>query len=218
MDMAAFINALPKAEMHVHLEGTIPWSLARMYSDEDLPEIPDWLHDEYRFADFADFGTLIFQSIRHVLLTPERYFEIAGAYFQGLVQQNVRYVEVSISVNGTLSRGLKGPEVVDAVLSAVPPGLIVRIIAGINRRWDVKLGSDEAEFILETPGIVGLDLAGDERLNVPEAFKEIFQAAGEKDYLLRAHAGELTGPDIIRRSIDVLNLSRIEHGTSAQGD
>jgi adenosine deaminase len=117
-----------------------------------------------------------------------------------------------------LSRGVDLREVIDAIYAAAPPSLIVRVIAGINRLGPVSLDSEEAQIILETPGIIGLDLHGDERLNSPELFADIYKAAGEKGYLLRAHAGELTGPDTIRESIDVLKLSRIEHGTSAQGD
>lgn len=218
MDMAEFIAALPKAEMHVHIEGTVPWAITRAYSHDSLPEAPEWIHDDFRFTDFRDFGTLIYRSLQHVLTSPQRYTEIAAAYFQSLVEQNVRYVEVSLSTSGTINRGLNIGEVVDAIYAAAPPELIVRVIAGINRMNEVPLDSDEAQIILETRGIAGLDLHGDERIKGPEAFADIFQAAGELGYLLRAHAGELTGPDVIRASIDVLGLSRIEHGTLAQGD
>ncbi|MCI0712324.1 MAG: adenosine deaminase [Chloroflexi bacterium] len=218
MEMAEFIAVLPKAEMHVHIEGTIPWAVTRAHSNGDLPDVPDWIHDDFRFIDFRDFGTVIYRSLQPVLTSPQRYTDIAAAYFQSLVEQNVRYVEVSLSTSGTINRGLNIGEVVDAIYAAVPPELMVRVIAGINRMSDVPLNSHEAQIILKTPGIAGLDLHGDERIKGPESFADIFQAAGEQGYLLRAHAGELTDPDVIRASIDVLNLSRIEHGTLAQGD
>lgn len=216
--LSQFIAALPKAENHLHVEGMVPWTLVHKNGGQEIPLIPEWYQNDYQFEDFTDFGRVIFQGLQHVLNTPQRYAEIAAAYFEQLVQQNVRYVEISVSVGGTIRRNLDVAEVVYAIQSAAPPDLIVRVIAGINRRDDVTRDSEQARIIFGTPGFVGLDLHGDERVKGPEAFVDIYHAAQERDFLMRAHAGELTGADTIKRTIDILHVSRIEHGTLGWND
>lgn len=213
-----FIAKLPKAEMHVHLEGTVPWSWIRQRSEEDLPENPAWLANDYRFGDFSEFGNLFYQGYVYVLLNAQGYGELAQYYFQKLVNENVRYVEVSIAIDSLIRRNISVNETIEAVQKAIPDQLIARIIGGINRRTDGDLKIETRRAILETPGIVGIDLHGDERLDQIESFRTLFAEARDKNYLLRAHAGELTGPETIRKTLDLLRVSRIEHGISAQGN
>ncbi len=213
-----FIAKLPKAETHVHLEGTVPWAWIRARSEEDLPEHPDWLADDYRFGDFTEFGELFYQGYVYVLLSPQGYGEVAQHYFQQLISNNVRYVEVSIAIDSLVRRDVSVTETIEAVQNAIPPELSVRIIGGINRRTEGDLKIAASQAILETPGIVGIDLHGDERINQPEFFSELFVEARQKGYLLRAHAGELTGPETIRKTLDALQVSRVEHGITAWGE
>ena len=213
-----FIEKLPKAETHLHLEGAVPWSFIRSRAEEDLPEVPDWVRTGYRFEDFSDFSAIFHLANKYVMRSPQGYIEVVQHYFQQLVAENVRYVEVSIGVDGALLRGLSIPEIVEGIYSVVPPSLIVRVIGGINRRTEGDSKVEASQAILETPGIVGIDLHGDERVNSPEPFIELFAAAQEKGYLLRAHAGELTGADTIRQTLDMLGVTRLEHGISAWGD
>ena len=213
-----FIEKLPKAETHLHLEGAVPWGLVLKQADEDLPTSPAWLNADYRFADFSDFSAIFDLFNKYVLMSPQGYHDTAKAYFQKIRDENVRYVEVSIGVDGALMRGLPITEIVEGIYSAVPSGLIVQVIGGISRCAEGDILTTTSQAILETPGIVGVDLHGDERINGPETFRELFEAARTKGYLLRAHAGELTGADTIRRTIDSLGVTRIEHGISARED
>jgi adenosine deaminase len=213
-----FIHALPKAETHLHLEGAIPWVLARQYSNEALPEIPAWLSDDYRFPDFDDFRDAMRPGIVNVLTSVDNYVKVAAAHFEQLVAQNARYCEISVGVGIVLRRNLNLSEIVAAIQEAVPPSLTVRLIAGINRRIHQTLDTPEVRTALETPGISGIDLQSDERVNGPEPFVEVYAAARDKGYLLRAHAGELTGANTIRATIDKLGVSRIEHGATITED
>lgn len=176
-----FIRKLPKAEVHLHLEGAIPWSMVREQAAEDLPENPDWQHPDYRFTDFTDFSTLIYQGNIYVLTSVADYQAVARHYFHTLVAENVRYVEVSIGVDGTFFRNVPVAEIIAAIYDVAPPELTVRV-------------------------------------NSPEQFTELYAVAHAKGYLLRAHAGEFTDVDVIKRTIDALGVSRIEHGLSALDD
>lgn len=220
MDLNGFIDRLPKAEMHLHLEGTVPWSTAQPYTaPEQAYETPPWIQADHRFADFKDFSTAMRPCITYLQSSVEHYGSAAAAYFAHLIAQNVRYVEVSIGMGLVLLNGKNDPaEVVAAIRAAAPLGLHVRVIGGINRRYVHSLHSEETRAILETPGIDGIDLQSDERISGPCMFLDIYRAAEERGYLLRAHAGELAGPAAIRETLNCLHVTRIEHGVTAIQD
>jgi adenosine deaminase len=218
MDLNQFIEALPKAEMHLHVEGTVPWTQVEAYAS--LGEAPpDWLHPDYRFADFSDFSEIMRPGTAYIRTSAANYKATAAAYFAQLMKQNVRYVEISIGMGLALLNAKNDPaEVVAAIRDAIPPGLHVRVIAGINRRYVHPMDSEETRAILNTPGIDGIDLQSDERTSGPCMFLDIYRAAEERGYLLRAHAGELAGPAAIRETLDCLHVTRIEHGVTAIQD
>jgi adenine deaminase len=220
MDLTRFIAALPKAETHDHLEGTVDWATSRPYAAPDQTfETPPWIDAAYRFADFVDFGNAIRPAVKYMQRSPATYGSVAAAYFAQLVAQNVRYVEVSIGMGLALLNGKNDPaQVVAAIREAAPSGLHVRVIAGINRRYVHPLDSDEVRAILDTPGIDGIDLQSDERISGACMFLDIYRAAEERGYLLRAHAGELMGPAAVKETLDCLHVTRIEHGVTALED
>ena len=217
-NLDAFIDALPKAETHIHIEGTVPWSIARHYAT-DATE-PDWLHPDFRFTDFDQFGSAMMLGVLHLQHDSLRHYaDVAAACFRHLAAQNVRYVEVTLGMGPILRGDAADPaEVVAAVHAAAPAGMHVRVIGGVNRRFVHPLDGPEARAVLDTPGIVGIDLQSDERANGPCAFTDLYDAARERGYLLRAHAGELSGPQIIADTLDCLGVSRIMHGTTAIHD
>lgn len=216
MDIDTFIQRLPKAEIHLHLEGTIPWQIASRYAPDDLPLDAPWLHPDFCFDDFDDFSYVMRPGITYMVQSVETYAAAARDYFKTLVAQNVRYVEVSIGINVTLRDETLNPaDVVAAIYAAAPPELTVRLIVGINRRFAYPLDGPDAKATFNTPGVVGIDLHGDERESGPHDFADIYRTAYDRGYLLRAHAGELTGPQTIWDTLDTLGVSRIEHGTTA---
>jgi adenosine deaminase len=219
MDLNQFIDALPKAEMHLHLEGTVPWTIAQSYAPYPLDEQCPWLHTDYRFKDFDAFSGIMRPGTIHIRSSVANYASVAAAYFAQLVAQNVRYVEVSIGIGLVMLNDKIDPiEVVAAIRAAAPSGLHVRVIAGINRRFVHTMDSKETSAILNTPGVDGIDLQSDERTSGACMFLDIYRAAEERGYLLRAHAGELAGPAAIRETLDCLHVTRIEHGVTAIHD
>lgn len=217
MDTETFIQLLPKAETHLHLEGAAAWDMVRRYASEDLPETPEWWEAGYRFQDFSEFESAM-HSVIVVLKSPERYREAAAGLFDLLIQQNVRYVEVSFAADLVNRWGSIG-EVTAAIHEAARPELIVRVIGGINRYQPVTPGVGAlAAALLSTPGLDGIDLHGDERNQQTKQFAELFAAAAQQGYITRAHAGELLGVDSVKEALDLLHVKRIEHGTTSIQD
>jgi adenosine deaminase len=213
-----FIQALPKAELHLHLEGAVPWELARARSPE-LPPAPPWWDDGFVFDDFAvDFAQAMRSSFRPVLRTVGDYAEVAALIFAGLAAQNVRYAEVSFSPRYALGCGIAAAEVVCAIKRAVPHGLAVAVYAGLSREVPATLDDPVVRDILAADELDGLDLHGDERQSGAAPFAPIFAAAGARGLALRAHAGELAGAASVAETLDALGVSRIEHGATAASD
>ena len=91
-----FVQALPKAELHLHLEGAVPWAMVRAQA-ADLPSQPPWWADGFRFTDFTEFRGAV-QTCMGCLVDAPAYGAAAGAIFRDLVAQNVRYVSIQTGV------------------------------------------------------------------------------------------------------------------------
>ncbi len=216
MGLADFIQALPKAELHLHLEGAVPWPLVRKYSPDPLPASPPWWQPGYRFPDFsADFAPAVRACYRPVLTAPERYAETAGAIVAGLAEQNVRYVELSFSPNYVLKLGLAVSDIVAAIKSAAHASVAVAVYAGLGRDGAPDLDEAVRAALRAAPGLDGIDLHGDERVDGLGRWTEFFAEARARGLRLKAHAGELAGPASVRAVLDKLGVTRIEHGVRA---
>ncbi len=212
-----FIQTLPKAELHLHLEGALPWDMvqARVRS---LSSPPPWWAPGYRFESFHHFAETIRLCYASTLASAEDYYLAAQRVFAGLLAQNVRYVEMSFSLGHVLSRGLPLPEIADAIRRAAPVEMSVRVFCGFSRSRPHLLRDDVVEAVLHLPGIDGVDLHGDETGQAPARFAALFAQARQQGLATKAHAGELAGPQIMEDTIDTLGLSRVEHGVRAIED
>src|SRR5262245_24560153 len=105
MQTLEFVRALPKAELHLHLEGAIPWAMVRSHASGLLPELPAWWSDDFRFDDFDHFRRAAQACL--ACLTDLSAYEVAAASILGdLQRQNVRYVEISFDVVRMAEQGL----------------------------------------------------------------------------------------------------------------
>lgn len=218
MDIDPFINALPKAELHLHLEGAIAWEFVHKYSPVPQPETPAWIQPDYRFSSFDEFGTTFRPYIDYVLLSVDGYHDVAADIFAKLVAQNVRYVELSFGINIVPRHGLALQEVIAAIREVVPPTIILRLFAAFNRRTPFDSTNPLLPLLFNTSGIDGIDLHSDERMGIPKDSTMFYARAREQGMLTRAHAGELLGVESVRQALDVLGVKRIEHGTLAADD
>lgn len=217
MQKSQFIQALPKAELHLHIEGAIPWEMLQPQV-KGLPSPPPWWADDYRFDSFSHFAGIMRQCYESSLTGPENYYLAAQGIFKNLVAQNVRYIEISFSLGHALSLKLPLAEIVEAIKQAAPTNLIVRVFCGISRSRPQLLQDKMMGPILDLPGLDGIDLHGDEQAQGPAPFANLFAEARQRGLATKAHAGELAGPLSMQNVIDTLQLTRIEHGVTAIED
>jgi adenosine deaminase len=217
MRTAEFIRVLPKAELHLHLEGAVPWAMARAHSAQSLPERPPWYADGFRFDDFLEFRGAIRECMSCLVDAPA-YGAAAGAIFRGLQAQNVRYAEISFDVVRALDLRLEIADVVAAVKAAEPPGLITRVFAALSQHKHERTPAAVVDMVLSAPGLDGLSLHGDEATQHTDAFVDAFVEARRRGLQTKAHAGELMGPASVATALDLLGVTRIEHGVRAAED
>lgn len=132
METNHFIQALPKAELHLHLEGAVPWEMVRTRV-KSWPFPPPWWAEDFRFDDFNHFARVIRQGYESTLTSLDNYYLAAQGVFQNLLAQNVRYTEISFSLGHALAQNLPLAEIVVALKGAAPADLLVRVFCGLSR-------------------------------------------------------------------------------------
>lgn len=225
--MTGFIEGLPKAELHLHIEGTIePETLFRLAARNavDLPyDSVESLRAAYDFGNLQDFLDLYYQGMA-VLQTEEDFYDVTWAYLEKAHAQNVLHAEIFFDPQGHTSRGVAFETAFEGVWRALEDGrerlgVGSRLIPCFLRDRD----ADEAKATLEQALryrdrliAVGLDSA--ERGNPPVKFKEVFDRARDAGLLTVAHAGEEGPADYVRQALDVLRVARVDHGNHAADD
>ena len=217
METREFVRALPKAELHLHFEGAVPWGMVRSRSAEPLPERPMWWADDFRFDDFDHFRRAV-QTCLRCLTDLGAYEAAAASIFGDLKSQNVRYVEISFDVMRVVEQGLPLADVVATVKRDAPPGLRVLVFGGFSYHKAERTPTWLINGVLTTPGLDGIDLHGDETRQSTARFVAAFDEARRRGLVTKAHAGELAGPDSIAKALDLLGVRRIEHGVRAIED
>lgn len=217
MQHSDFIQALPKAELHLHLEGAVPWEMVQSRA-QSWRSPPPWWADGYRFDSFSHFAQVIRSCYESTLTSVENYYQAAQGLFKSLVAQNVRYVELSFSLGHALSQKLPLSEIVEAIREAAPAHLTVQVFCGVSRSRPHLLQENLLEAILNLPGLAGVDLHGDEKVQGPAPFAHLFAQARQRGLATKAHAGELAGPPSMQATLDTLQVTRIEHGIRAIED
>src|SRR5687767_11263877 len=165
--MRDFIQALPKTETHLHLEGALPYELLTAWDAEQWPSDPAFRSRAYRYETFPDFERILLDHALPWFTSAERYYQAAKAIFAKHVAQNVRYVETSFHLPVTQFVKLPGPEIIAAIRAAVPAGLEVRIFAGMLRS---DIGGELRATIDQLhrwEGLAGIDLHGHELMATP---------------------------------------------------
>lgn len=217
--LAAFIQSLPKTETHLHIEGALPLELLRKVAPEKFPDgPPPWFDDDYRYSDFPAFEKIL---LDHALLwftSADRYHEAARVIFRGLAEQNVRYVETSFHLPVTKFISVPGREIIDAIRSAVPDGMEVRVFAGMLR---IDYTPDFAPVIDELPEwehLAGVDLHGVEVWDLEPWTASVWKRVRAAGKETKAHAGEFGGAENVREAVEVLGVRRVQHGVRAVED
>ena len=230
-DIQAFIRRLPKAELHLHLEGTItPATLVELSQRHEATPISQAEADAlYHFADFTGFINA-FRAVTRQLIHAEDYELAAWRLMQRLAEQGVVHAEVFISVGVIFMWRNHDPECFEPIFAGLERararaerelGLSVYWIFDAVRHFTVpeaeRVFAKAAEMHTEYPSIVGIGLGGDERQCGSEPYRAMYARAREAGLRLTNHAGETTGPDAIWEAL-AIGSERLGHVLSAIED
>lgn len=216
--MRDFIQALPKTETHLHLEGALPYELLTQWDPEQWPPDPLFRARTYRYATFPDFERILLDHALPWFTSAQRYHEAAKAIFAKHVAQNVRYVETSFHLPVTGFINVPGPEIIAAIRAAVPAGLEVRIFTGMLRSDIVGELRPVIDQLSTWEGLAGIDLHGHEIMPTPPETAAIWARARAAGKVTKCHAGEFDGAGRVREAIEVLGVRRVQHGIRAIED
>ncbi len=230
MPPSAFVRALPKVQLHCHLEGTVDAatfrSLAAAHGLDIGARGSGPLEATYAFTSFREF-LLTFADVCRALATPDDFARIAREYARDARAQNVRYAElfVSPSVWTYFHRALDVRAAVRAMrvefdAAARDGGPDVRLIVDLTRNFGVERAAATARTAVELAefGVIAVGLGGDEANFPPELYAEPYAFARSQGLRTVVHAGEAAGAQSVRNAIDVLGAERIGHGVRALED
>jgi aminodeoxyfutalosine deaminase len=226
-----FIRGLPKAELHLHLEGTIlPATLVELSARHDSR--PMTLREAkalYRFSDFTGFIES-FKAVTRRLKDPEDYELAAWRMMQQLAAQGIVHAEVFISVGVVYLWRNFDPSCFEPIFAALEQarvraagelGLSIYWIFDAVRHFTVeeadRVFRKAAELRSRYPSIIGIGLGGDERRTGSEPFRALYEYARNEGLHLTNHAGETTGPEAIWEALSI-GSERIGHALSAIQD
>lgn len=226
--MDSFIRRLPKAELHLHLEGTVtPDTLVELSARHDSPSMDlEQARALYRYTDFTGF-LLAFKAISEHLRTPEDYELATWRMLERLAQQGVVHAEVYVSVGVVYY--WRRSEFEPLFLGMERARRRAEEELGITLFWIFDavrhFGAEEASRVFrkaaelrpEFPSIIGIGIGGDERRTGAEPFRELYARAREAGLRLTAHAGETVGPEGIWGALNI-GAERLGHALSAIDD
>jgi adenosine deaminase len=225
VDARDWYERVPKAELHLHLEGAIPldalWKLVQKYGGDPSVSNLQTLKDKFQYRDFPHFiQTWIWKN--QFLREYDDFTLIAEAVARDLVCQNIRYAETFYSPSDFFRHGLETQLITEAIrrgLNRVPE-IEIALVADLVRDRGPENAALNLKEIDEVKnlGIVGITIGGSEQDYPPEPFAEVYEKARQLGFHTSAHAGEAAGAQSIWGAIRSLKVERIGHGTRAIED
>lgn len=216
------LAAMPKAELHVHLEGSIePATVVELAARHGVNLTLEEATARYAPGDFAQFIES-FIWVTSFLRGPEDYALIGQRFAESLRRQNVLYAEVTLSI-GVMFRRNQDPAANYAALREAAlqvPGVRLKWIFDAVRQWGAAPAMEVAKIAvdLRSPDIVAFGIGGDE-LGLPTAdLRPVYDYVASQGMHRLIHAGEIGGPESVRESIEMLSVERIGHGIAVMRD
>lgn len=222
--MKTIVDSLPKAELHVHLEGSIRPETAVELAARHSAKIPlEEVAARYQFADFSGFIES-FKWVTSFLRDPKDYALVTRRLMDELIRQNVVYAEITISAGVMLLRRQN----IEANLAAICETAQNLRYESIRTAWILdcvrQFGSEPAMHIariaarFQGSGIVAFGMGGDELAVPARDFRPAFEFARSHGLRLVCHAGELGGCETVREAVEILGAERIGHGIAVMHD
>jgi adenosine deaminase len=221
------IERLPKAELHMHLEGSLEPEMMFELAERNGLNIPyasaDEIRRAYQFNNLQEFLDIYYIGM-NVLITERDFFDLTKAYLTRARADNVRHVEIFFDPQGHTDRGIAFATVLNGITAALDEaeedwGLTSRLIMCFLRHLSEDAARETFEQALpHLNDIDGVGLDSSETGHPPSKFARVFEMAKDHGLKRVAHAGEEGPPAYVIEALDVLNVDRIDHGNRALED
>ena len=227
MNIEEFIKKSPKAELHLHIEGTLEPELMFSLAKRNNIKIPfkniDDVKKAYNFNNLDSFLKIYYEGAK-VLIKEQDFFDLTWAYILKCKEDNIVHTEIFFDPQTHTDRGVDFDKVINGIFRALKKaekefGLSFKIIMCFLRH----LSEDESFKILDKAlahkdKIYGVGLDSSEKGNPPKKFEKLFKKALENEFITVAHAGEEGPPEYIWEALNLLNVHRIDHGVQCLKD
>jgi adenosine deaminase len=221
------LNRLPKAELHLHIEGTFEpeliFSIATRNGVDPGYRSIEALRAAYKFTDLQSFLNVYYAGM-NVLRTERDYYDLTMAYFARVARQGVRHAEIFFDPQAHTDRGIPFGAVVEGISAARTAvreklGITSHLIMCFLRDLSAQSAMDTLETaIAYRDRIIAVGLDSAEVGNPPSKFTAVFDRARAEGFLTVAHAGEEGPPEYVWEALDLLHVSRVDHGVRSVED
>lgn len=225
--MNNFIEGLPKAELHLHIEGTfepeLMFEIAKRNNIKIKYNSVDEVKQAYNFSSLQDFLNIYYAGAG-VLITEQDFYDLTYAYLKKAAEQNIVYAEIFFDPQTHTNRGIKFNTVINGIYNAILDaenefGISAKLIMCFLRDLDESSAMKTLEEALpHKDKIIGVGLDSAELGNPPGKFERVFAKAREEGFITVAHAGEEGPAEYVKEAIAMLNISRIDHGNNSIDD
>ena len=222
-----FINKTPKAELHLHIEGSLEPELMFKLSKRNKIEIPfksiEEIKSAYNFNNLDSFLKIYYEG-SNVLIDEEDFFDLTWEYVLRCKQDNIVHTEIFFDPQSHLVRGVSFDKIINGIDKALKKAerefnITSKIIMCFLRHLDEDSCFDVLNHACNHKDkIIGVGLDSSEKGNPPKKFKSLFEKAIEENFLTVAHAGEEGPPEYIWDSLNLLKVKRIDHGVQCLKD
>lgn len=222
-----FIDGIPKAELHLHIEGTFEPELMFKIAKRNGENIPyenvDALKKAYKFNNLQEFLDIYYAGA-NVLITEQDFYDLTWAYLSKVHQENLVHTELFFDPQTHTDRGIPFELVITGIRRALEDGkeklgISYKLILSFLRHLDEASAFTTLEHALPYKDwIDGVGLDSSELDNPPSKFERVFAKAREEGFLVVAHAGEEGPSEYIWEALDLLKVNRIDHGNRCLED
>ena len=225
--MIDLINTLPKAELHLHIEGSLEPETMFQLANKNNIQLPygsvEEVREAYRFTDLQSFLDIYYKGAE-VLVEEEDFYQLTWEYIEKINRDNVRHTEIFFDPQSHTSRGVKFETVLNGIDKALKTGekkygitskLIMCFLKHLTEEDAINTLKEAIPF---KDRIFGVGLDSGEKGNPPQKFQKVCQMAMDEGFVTVAHAGEEGPPSYVWDSIKLLSISRVDHGVRSIED
>lgn len=227
MNQVELIRALPKAELHVHIEGTFEPELMFAIAQRNQIQIPyksvEEVKQAYNFHNLQSFLDIYYAGA-NVLVHEQDFYDLAWAYFEKCAEDHVVHTEMFFDPQTHTDRGVAFSTVINGLKRACADakakfGISSQLIMCFLRHLSEEAAFETLEQALPfKQDIIAVGLDSSEVGHPPAKFERVFAKAREEGFLIVAHAGEEGPPEYVWEALDLLKVNRIDHGVRSEED